>query len=270
VPDRTDPSSPNPSGSPSGPSGSATSAASAGLTLAGRMTLATAAIAAAQAHLLAAQAGRSEATLRSPMSGTIAVQPYTAGGAESSKDRITVTGPGAAQVTLDVSLTSMSGIRTGLHAEVLPDGGTLSASGTVTAIGLLPSSAAGSSPTTYPVQVLVAAPPASFYSGGRAGVSIVIRTVQGVVTVPNSALADGRVRVLQGDTAVPTAVRTATVGQLTTEVVTGLRPGQRVVLADLSQPLPASSTTNIRRLTGGPGNGGGGGRRAGPTGRGAG
>ncbi len=89
--------------------------------------------------------------------------------------------------------------------------------------------------------------------------SIVVRVARDVVTVPNSALIGGTVRVMQGSSVVPSRVQTGAVGALTTEVTSGVSPGQQVVLADLSQPLPASSTTITRRLTGGGGGGRGGG-----------
>lgn len=209
--------------------------------------------------LLSAQADRRGATLLSPLTGTVAVQPYTAGAPESAKDRLTVTAPGAAQIVVDVPLSSIAGLRTGLHAVVQPDGGTTPATGIVNAIGLLPSSPPGTSPTTYPLTVLVPTPSGSFFDGGRASVSIVVRVARDVVTVPNSALIGGTVRVMQGSSVVPSRVQTGAVGALTTEVRRGVSPGQQVVLADLSQPLPASSTTITRRLTGGGGGGRGGG-----------
>jgi len=229
------------------------------LTLVSRTTVDAAAVAAGQVALLSAQADRRGATLLSPLTGTVAVQPYTAGTAESAKDRLTVTAPGAAQIVVDVPLSSIAGLRIGLHAVVQPDGGTTPATGTVNAIGLLPSSAPGTSPTTYPLTVLVPTPSGSFFAGGRASVSIVVKVTRDVVTVPNSALIGGTVRVMQGSSVVPSRVQTGAVGALTTEVTRGVSPGQQVVLADLSQPLPASSTTITRRLTGGGGGGRGGG-----------
>jgi len=229
------------------------------LTLVSRTTVDAAAVEAGQVALLSAQADRRGATLLSPLTGTVAVQPYTAGAAESAKDRLTVTAPGAAQIVVDVPLSSIASLRTGLHAVVQPDGGTTPATGTVNAIGLLPSSAPGTSPTTYPLTVLVPTPSGSFFDGGRASVSIVEKVARDVVTVPNSALIGGTVRVMQGSSVVPSRVQTGAVGALTTEVTSGVSPGQQVVLADLSQPLPASSTTITRRLTGGGGGGRGGG-----------
>jgi len=229
------------------------------LTLVSRTTVDAAAVEAGQVALLSAQADRRGAALLSPLTGTVAVQPYTAGAAESAKDRLTVTAPGAAQIVVDVPLSSIASLRTGLHAVVQPDGGTTPATGTVNAIGLLPSSAPGTSPTTYPLTVLVPTPSGSFFDGGRASVSIVEKVARDVVTVPNSALIGGTVRVMQGSSVVPSRVQTGAVGALTTEVTSGVSPGQQVVLADLSQPLPASSTTITRRLTGGGGGGRGGG-----------
>ncbi len=120
------------------------------LTLVSRTTVDAAAVEAGQVALLSAQADRRGATLLSPLTGTVAVQPYTAGAPESAKDRLTVTAPGAAQIVVDVPLSSIAGLRTGLHAVVQPDGGTTPATGTVNAIGLLPSSPPG--PARRPIR----------------------------------------------------------------------------------------------------------------------
>jgi hypothetical protein len=104
------------------------------------------------------------------------------------------------------------------------------------------------------VQILVAKPGPAFVEGAAALVAITVKTVHGVLTVPNSALSDGAVLVLSQGKAAQTRVQTGAVGPLTTEVTSGLKAGQQVVLADLGATLPANSTATPRGLggTGGP------------------
>jgi hypothetical protein len=67
------------------------------------------------------------------------------------------------------------------------------------------------------------------------------------------------VRVLTGEQVAPTPVQIGAVGSVLTQIVSGLKVGQQVVLADLSAALPSSSTG--ARLGGGFGGGGFGGAK---------
>jgi HlyD family secretion protein len=90
-----------------------------------------------------------------------------------------------------------------------------------------------------------------------ASVAITVKAVHGVLTVPNSAVSDGTATVLPAGKPVRTQVQTGAVGPLATEVTSGLKAGQQVVLADLGAALPANSTTTTRGFggTGGPAGG---------------
>ena len=236
---------------------------------AARVTTDRAAIEAARVGLDTAQKTLAGASLTSPLTGTVATQPFAAGQSESTSDAITVMGTGAVAVTVDVPSVSLRSVKVGQHATVVADGATTPVSGTVTQIGLLPTSSTTGSGTTYPVTVLVAHPGKALVDGGAASVSIVITTVRNVVTVPNSALSNGSVAVLTAGKAVATRVGTGATGGLTTEVRSGLKAGQLVVLADLSRALPANSTTTTRFRfggTGGPDGGFTGGANGGFTG----
>jgi hypothetical protein len=107
------------------------------------------------------------------------------------------------------------------------------------------------------VTVLVARPGKAFVDGGATSVSIAVKNVTNVITVPNSALSNGSVTVLNAGKATRTRVQTGITGALVTEVTSGLRVGQQVVLADLSQALPTNSTTTPRFGNGGFGGPGG-------------
>jgi HlyD family secretion protein len=214
----------------------------AGQSQAARITTDQAAVAAARVALDVANKNLAGATLTSPIDGKIASQPFEVG-ASSGTASIVVVAPGAVQITVNVPGSALSTLKVGQPAAVTPDGAGTAISGTVAAIGLLPTSSTSGSTTTYPVRVLVPKPGTALVEGAAASVAITVRTAHGVLTVPNSALSDGAVTVLTQGKPVPTRVQTGTVGPLTTEVTSGLQAGQQVVLADLSAPLPANSTT---------------------------
>ena len=67
--------------------------------------------------------------------------------------------------------------------------------------------------------------------------------------MPNSALTTlvsgtGFVQTVKNGKVTRTLVRTGAVGATTTQVLSGLTAGQQVVIADLSEPLPTTTTTN--------------------------
>jgi multidrug efflux pump subunit AcrA (membrane-fusion protein) len=161
-----------------------------------------------------------------------------------------VVGAGAVDVTVDVPLASISKVKSGQAAQVTGAGETAADAGTVESISLLPASSTSSS-ASYPVTVLVPRPSAALASGSTATVSITVTTAENVITVPNSAvttLSSGTafVQVVKNGTATRTAIKTGAVGPTTTQVVSGLSSGERVVLADLSAALPTSDSTTSR------------------------
>jgi HlyD family secretion protein len=226
------------------------------LSTAARLTNDQAAVAAAQVALDVAHRNLAGATLTSPLAGKVASQPFTVGAASGSS-AIVIVAPGAVEVTVDVPASSLLLVSVGQPAAVTPDGSTTASAGTVSAVGLLPTSSSSGSSTTYPVRVLVATADSAFAEGGMASVAITVKAVHGVLTVPNSAVSDGTVTVLSAGKPVRTRVQTGAVGPLATEVTSGLKAGQQVVLADLGAALPANSTTTTRGFggTGGPAGG---------------
>ncbi len=70
-----------------------------------------------------------------------------------------------------------------------------------------------------------------------------------VVTVPNTALTTlvagtGVVQTVKAGRVTRTLVRTGAVGATRTQILSGLTAGQQVVIADLSEALPTTSTSN--------------------------
>ena len=197
----------------------------------------------------AAQADLTAAVLRSPRAGTVATVPFAVGSTVSTGDAITLVGKGAARVTVDVPLASVPSVAVGQAARVTPAGAVEPLPGRVEAVSLLPTSTGS---TTYPVTVLVAQPTAALAAGSQAAVSLVLATVEDVVTVPNSALtrsatgSTASVRVRAGGLVTSRSVETGAVGALLTEITSGLQAGDELVIADLAQELPANSTTTTR------------------------
>jgi hypothetical protein len=197
-----------------------------------------------------------EATLTSPISGTVAALGLTAGahvGASSSSASVTIVGTGQFEVSTAVALSSIDLVKVGQSAQVTVDGVGTPIPGTVTGIGFL-SSTTGSS-TTYPVTILLGATSAHLIDGAGASVSIAINTVDNVLTVPSSAVhllgTVASVTVLSAGKPVITRVQLGAVASDRTQIRSGLTAGQQVVLATLGTPLPtATSNAGITRRLG--------------------
>jgi HlyD family secretion protein len=142
----------------------------------------------------------------------------------------------------------------------------------VVSIGVLPTSTG--SVVGYPVTIALSPGSTRLFAGSGASAVITLETVPSVLAVPTSAIHDtlGRttVTVLRGGQPTTVTVTLGAQGPVLTQVLSGLQAGQRVVIADLSQPLPSSnSNATTRRLTtnggGGPFGGGGGAGSTGTT-----
>lgn len=234
------------------------------------------------AQLSEAQASLDEAQLVSPITGVVASVGFTSGqnvDADSSTEEITVVGPQSFEVTTTVAVTDLSEIAVGQKAYVVPDGRNGQLTGEVTQVGPPPTS---SSSTDYPVVISLPAAAQGLYDGASASVSIVIGDATDAVTIPTSAVHElGRfdyVTELRNGKLVDVPVTVGVLGDTVTQVSSGIKPGDTVVLANFSEPLPTSNLTGrgafagVGALTGaggggrfvfnsGGGGGGGGGAR---------
>lgn len=227
-----------------------------------------------------AEQAADSATLTAPISGTVGAVNLSAGKSASSSSTITIVGQGDAEVTVDAPLSDLPELSAGQTASVAAAGAVGSIQGTVTQIGILPTSSSDSSTTTYPVTVVVPDAPQALADGTSAQVSISTKQVSNVVTVPDSALTmvsstQATAQVASGSTVKSEVVTVGAVGGGRAQVTSGITAGQQVVLADLSEALPTNQSTNVRGLTttggggfsgggdfgGGAGGGGGGGGR---------
>jgi multidrug efflux pump subunit AcrA (membrane-fusion protein) len=211
-----------------------------------------AAIDSADAAVTEAEQNLAAATLTSPISGTVAAVGLTAG-ASSSGASITIVGAGIQKVSTTVPLSHIDLVRTGQAVTVAADGVATTLHGTVTSIGML-STTTGST-TTFPVTVTLDDEQPSLYDGTGADVVITTGTAENVVTVANSAVHAGprgtyTVTVLKNGVTSTKTVTLGVAGPDVTEVKTGLAVGDQVVVADVTEDLPSSTTSTTNGRTG--------------------
>jgi multidrug efflux pump subunit AcrA (membrane-fusion protein) len=214
----------------------------------------------ARAALVRANASLDHARLTSPIVGTVAAVDVAPGDSVSSSTAAVVVNgdDGNVEITIAVTENDIRAIKVGQIAQVSADGAQATLPAKVTSVGLLAASDTGTA--SYPVVVSLAGAPMSLASGSNATVSVVTATATNAVTVPSSAVTRGAtgstgvVRVLHGSQVTAARVVVGAVGPVWTQITSGLKTGQRVVLADFSAALPSSSTN--ARIGGGFGGGG--------------
>jgi multidrug efflux pump subunit AcrA (membrane-fusion protein) len=223
---------------------------------------------AAQAQVAVAYQAVAQATIATPIAGTVMAVNLAAGdsvSAGSSTENVVVAGPGGYEVSTTVGVTQIPDIALGQPATVVPDGSHRVLPGRVVQISTSPTSSSSSDTTTYTVVVGLTNPTAQLNNGATGSVSIVTKRVTSALAVPTSAIVTNgtqhSVMLLDGGKA---NVGVGVLGATWTQVTTGLHRGQHVALATVSAPLPSSATnstngTNRNGGRGGTGFGGAGG-----------
>jgi multidrug efflux pump subunit AcrA (membrane-fusion protein) len=208
---------------------------------------------AAAAQVTVAEANLADAKVVSPIAGTVLSVSANVGAIETGGTAFVVAGLHSYQVVADVPVTDMPQLKVGERASVSPDGSSSGLAGTVVSIGLIPDS---SSPATYPVTIGLTGQPAGLHPDGLATVTITTAHSSGV-SVPTSAVhGSGRkatVSVYSGGKARSVKVTIGTMGPVMTRITSGLTAGEKVVLANLNQPLPNNNPSD--QGPGGPGPG---------------
>jgi HlyD family secretion protein len=222
----------------------------------------------AQADLTEAQQSLDDAQLTSPVSGTVASIGINVGdtvSAGSSTSAITIIGTQSYEVTATLSSTQIASVKDSDSAQVSIDGKSGTMTGTVAQVGPVQSSSSG---YTYPAVIALPATVVGLHSGSTANVSIQTGEAKNVVAVPTSAVmtqgTKSYVLVLSSGGTNETDIKVGIVGDIYTQVLSGLQKGNEIVLADYSEAVPSSNTTTVGGLgaTGG-GFGGGAGFRGG-------
>lgn len=226
-----------------------------------------------QVNLSNAQAAVNAATLKAPTSGTVEAVNITngqqissggTGGATSGASgtathAIVIIAPGVFEVTGSVSDALVNEIAVGQSAEVVAAGSSEAVAGKVTAVAEAATVTSGVA--TFPVTVVLSGSNPSLRPGMSASVRVIINQVVGVTTVPTSAVhttgAGSTVTLFVNGKPVPTAVTVGASDATLTQILSGIKVGDQVVIATITSTIPSSTTGTGRSLTGG-GFGGGG------------
>ena len=196
----------------------------------------------AKAEVAVAEAALAGAVLKAPAAGTVASVAVKEGdSASAGTAAVTLIAAGLTSVELTVSATQVEQLETGQVAAVTPAGAEKALPGKVTLVGQVPDTSSGSS--TFPVTVTLEETGLDLLAGNMATVEVVVGSAEDVMTVPASALSNGSVLLIDGDTTRRQQVTTGLLGSTRIEVTDGVKEGQQVVLADLSQDLPSGDTS---------------------------
>jgi multidrug efflux pump subunit AcrA (membrane-fusion protein) len=179
-----------------------------------------------------------------------------AGGAPTHA--IVIITPGVFEVTGSVSDALVNEIAVGQSAQVVAAGSSQAASGKVTAVAEQATVTSGVA--SFPVTVVLSGANPSLRPGMSASVNVVINQVVGVVTVPTSAVhttgAGSTVTLFNNGKPVAVPVTVGAADATRTQIVSGLKVGDEVVIATITSTIP-SSGTGLGRGLGGGGFGGG-------------
>ncbi len=216
----------------------------------------------AEADLTEAEQSVNDATLSSPISGTVVSVGFAAGdtvSANSSSDVISIIGTSSYEVQATLDSTQVPSVKVGQSASVQVDGDGGSVEGTVSQVGPVQSTSSG---YDYPVVIALPSSDSGLHSGSTADADISTGEVDNVVAVPTSAVQTLGSRTfvteISNGELTDKRISIGMVGNTYTQVKSGLTPGQSVVLADYAEAVPSSNTnTNLGSFLGGGGGAGG-------------
>jgi HlyD family secretion protein len=226
----------------------------------------------AQVGVTNAEAAVAATTLKAPSGGLVEEVNVTSGeevssggtgGASasgSSSHAVVIITPGVFEVTGSVSDALVNEIAVGQTAEVVAAGSSDAVAGKVTEVA--EEATVTSGVATFPVTVVLSGASPSLRPGMSASVSVVINQVVGVVTVPTSAVhttgAGSTVSLFVNSKPDPVSVTVGAADATRTQILTGVKVGDVVVIATITSTIPSATGATGRTLTGGGGFGGGG------------
>jgi trimeric autotransporter adhesin len=216
-----------------------------------------------KAALIEAQQSLADAQLTTPIAGTVASVGLTTGQtvtAGSSTDAITIINSGTYEVSASLTSTQAAEVKVGDPVLVNVDGVSATLAGTVARVGPVETS---DSSDTYPLIVALSAGSHGIAAGSSGQMKVVLHQDKGTLSVPTSAVHftaahSSYVEVLESGQPVRKKVTAGAIGGDYTQIISGIKKGTTVVLADLSEAVPTSSTNATTRGFGGGGFGGGG------------
>ena len=181
--------------------------------------------------------------------------------ASSSSAQVVVISTSSYVVNGTVDDTEVGSVQAGDQAVIIPDGATSSVYGVVSSVGLIASTTSGVA--TYPVTIAVTGNPGGLYPGASATLTLIVKQLSNVTTVPTEALhytssgADVYEMVKGREVAYPVTVGMTSAGE--TQIVSGLSVGTEVVVPRLRTGGTSSTGGTTRGTRGGFGGGGFGG-----------
>ena len=230
-------------------------------------------LAEAKGRLADAKTALTAASMTSPIAGTVAqvnvatgdeVGNAASGGAStgsSATAQIVVISTTSWVVEASVGSEDLPQLKKGLQAEITPTGSTTKVFGTVKSVGIVASSSSSGS-ASFPVTIAVTGSPKGLYAGGAATVTIIVKQVENVLSVPTNALhtENGKTvvhRMVNGSQ-VSTPVTVGATYGTSTQILSGLKAGDKVVGTAFRIGGGGAGNGGTRTRQGGTGTGGGG------------
>jgi len=247
-----------------------------------QITAASAQVTAADAKLAGAQADLRNATLVSPIAGTVATVNVavgdqvsgggtssggsgssgsaagSSGSSGSSTAQIVVISTDAWTVSTSVTSTDLPQITPGLQVQITPTGSRQLVFGTVSTVGVIATTTSGVA--SFPVTITVTGTPTGLYAGSSATVAIIVKEIADAITVPTAAIRteNGKTvvsKMIDG-VATTTAVELGMVQGTLTQVTSGLAEGDQVVVVGRTVSGGGSGQQSTGTRTRGSGQGG--------------
>jgi len=171
----------------------------------------------------------------SSASSSGASSPSAAGSSSSSSSttaQIVVISTTSWVVDASVGSADLPQLKKGLQAEITPSGSATKIFGTVKSVGIIASSSSSGS-ASFPVTITVTGSPKGLYAGGAATVSIIVKQVENVLSVQTNAVhtEGGKtvVHQMKDGAQVSTPVKVGTTYGPSTQILSGLKAGDKVV-----------------------------------------
>jgi multidrug efflux pump subunit AcrA (membrane-fusion protein) len=237
-----------------------------------------AALTAARSSLRSAKTALADSSLRATIAGTVTSVDLTVGeqvsggssstgaateasdssdSSSSSGSQVVITSAKSFVVNATVDDTEISQVHKAQSVAITPAGANAPVTGTVTSVSSVPTSSSGV--VSFAVVVGVTGHPSGVYSGASATLSITTKKAVRVLEVPTLAIryngSKATVQVNDGSGAVTRSITVGTMYGLETQVLSGIKAGEKVVV---TIPTFGRAFTN-RTGTGGTGGGGFGG-----------
>jgi membrane fusion protein, macrolide-specific efflux system len=183
------------------------------------------------------------------------------GSSSASDAQVVVISTTSYVVNGTVDDTEVGSVQNGDQAVIVPDGATNSVRGVVSSVGLIADTTSGVA--EYPVTIAVTGNPGGLYAGASATVTLVVKQLSNVITVPTEAVhytsSGAVVYELANGRQVAHPVTVGMISGVQAQIVSGLSVGTEVVVSAAGAGGTGQTTGGTTRRGGGGFGGGGGG-----------